>query len=428
MIKQDGDSYQTSHGQDGGKMQFASDTPGDKGKPNTKAYVDPIANCEFHVSREIRKKTEKGYIRYIDGKATEEQITEIKWDEHLPKNFCSFKPRREISDKQLLKIHKSGFARYSRKLNGQAHIVVHHTFGWEIYSRRIDLVTDKFPNHIAKLKRLNFGVGTILVGEMACIGDNKIESLKAMSRISNSLPNEARDLINSGEVFEPRFVVYDILFFNKLDLSNHTYDDRSEIWLSHGVCAMSEAFDSLVVSVDYQDIEPDTWEDIAKEKGWEGYVLVDGSSKPGDKFYSFNGKPERPKGHYKLKPVYEADVVIFAAGKGTGKRLGKVGKVYVKQMHPDTGEWVELGKCGSGFTDEDIEEFGALCVKHDIPILSKDKEINDLDINREDGLLVAEIEYASRFSGTNKFEHAVFIRLRNDKGVEECDGERWRYD
>ena len=58
-IRNDGESYITESGQLNGKMQVFSDSPGDKGKFGTKAYMDATENTKFHVSREIRKKEEK---------------------------------------------------------------------------------------------------------------------------------------------------------------------------------------------------------------------------------------------------------------------------------------------------------------------------------------------------------------------------------
>ncbi|HEY1645738.1 MAG TPA: hypothetical protein VGF75_05190, partial [Candidatus Saccharimonadales bacterium] len=107
-IKQDGASYSTTHGILGGAMQDFSDTPGDKGKAETKAYVNAVDNCAFHVEREIRKKVEHGYVEYVDGKPVTEQVSEIKFDKALPKNFCSYKPQTDIDPKALEKLHKTG--------------------------------------------------------------------------------------------------------------------------------------------------------------------------------------------------------------------------------------------------------------------------------------------------------------------------------
>ena len=424
MIAQDGERYHTKHGQVGGVMQESSDRPGDKGVPDTKSYVNAEDNCFFHLNREIRKKTEHGYIEYVDGQPTQEQITELSFKDFLPKNFCSYKPQKSITDKALAALAKKKNDRYTRKVDGMQHVACHHPWGWEIYTRRMDVSTERFPNHVKELESLShLAAGTILVGEMACFKTDGTDDFKGISRICRSKPHEARDLVNNGEVVEPVFIVFDCLFHNEKDLSNHTYDDRSKLWKTLPAYEEAKKTNKLVSSVDYYDLTPNTWEKLCKEKGWEGFVVTDGSAKPGDKFYSFNGKAKRPKGHHKLKPLYEDDVVIYAGLQGTGKRLNGIGSVFVKQKHPDTGEWFSCGKVGSGFTEQDLEELESLFRKNNLPIVSKDKEVDNIDIQNNNGLVMM-LEYSERQPGTNKFRFPVFSRLRDDKFPEECEAQR----
>ena len=423
-IKQNQDSYATEHGQLDGKLQLHSDTPGPKGKEGTKAYVDPIANCKFHVNREIRKKTEAGYIEYVDGLPTEEQVTSLDFDNFVPKAFTGYKPQTSISDSAHAKLAKLGTARYTRKYDGMAHVAVHHSWGWEIYTRRMDVASDRFPHHIKKLEwESSFDVGTVIIGEMVCFRDDRKDDFKAISRICRSDPPEARKLIHDGEVPEPTFVIFDVLYHNGAPLNDNSYDERSELWKWNFVPAARGEANDFVCSVDYFNLTPDTWEKYAKENQWEGFVIVDGRASPGDKFFSFDGKAKRPKGSHKLKPIYEDDVVIYAGLKGTGKRLGGIGSVFVKQIHPETGEWFDCGKVGSGFTDEGLEEIEALIKKHGLPVVNKNKEVDELDLSDGSGI-VAMIEYSDRQPGTNKFRFPIFKRVRFDKGVDECEAQK----
>ncbi len=423
-ICQNDESYETKHGQLNGAMQTFSDRPGDKGKENTKAYVNAIDNCTFHVEREIRKKIEKGYVEYLDGKSVADQVTELKFDQFLPKNFCSYKPQTSIEEVTLQKIHKSGKARYSRKYDGMAHLAVHHTHGWEIYTRRMDLTTERFPLHLQELKSSNFKVGTILIGEMVCQRADGTDDVKAISRICRSDPDEARKLIASQEVPEPLYVIFDILFHNGKDLKNISYDERSKLWKIFPIVGVKFTnAEFLIRSVDFFDLSPETWQQKAKDNGWEGFVITDGSAVPEDKFYSFHGEAKRPKGHYKLKPVYEDDVVIIAATVGTGKRLDNIGALHVKQIHPVTRQWMYCGKVGSGMTGQDLQELEVLFQKSNLPLLNKDKEVEKLDLNSEVGI-VCQIEYGERQPGTQKFKFPVYLRVRDDKTIKECVAQR----
>lgn len=411
IISQDGESYSTTHGQLNGAMQVHSDTPGDKGKPDTKGYVSALDNCTFHCSREVRYKEENGYIEWVDGKPVKEQINTLDPLQMLPKNFCSYKPQTSIEPAALEKLHKAGKDRYTRKYDGMCHIAVLHTGGWELYTRRMDLTTERVPLHIKQFESLGFEPGTIIVGELLCSRPDGRDDFKAISRFCRSLPEETRKIVDGKEIPEPIFVIFDILFHNGHDLKSVPYDARSLLWKSIDT--------GLIRSVDYFDLTPQTWEQKAKEAGWEGFVVTDGSSVPGDKFYSFDGSAKRPKGHWKLKPVNDEDTVIFACAPGSGKRLGGIGAVHVKQIHPETKQWIYCGKVGSGFTDEDLIKLGAQCKENKIPILEKDKEVDKFDIQNNDGL-VCQIEFSERQQGTQKFRFPVFIRTRTDKAAEEC--------
>lgn len=409
-IEQRGDTYITRHGILGGVIQEFSDRPGDKGKPGTKAYVDPESNCKFNLEREVRKKLEHGYVEYVNEEPVAEQISSLDFAGFLPKNFAAYKPQTSIEPVVLEKLHKTGQAFYSRKYDGFCHILVHQESGWEIYSRRVDLVSDLFPRHIQQLSDLEIGdVGTILVGEMVCQKEGR-DDFKSLSRICRSDPPEARRLIEEKECPEPTFFVFDALYWEGKDLKEVAYGERLKLWKGINL--------ELVRPVEFHEVNPDNWQKVAKEEGWEGFVVTDGKSVPGEKFYSFNGDPKRPKGHHKLKPVYEEDVVIFAASEGTGKRLGGIGAVHVKQIHPDTGEWFYCGKVGSGFKDVDLDELEGLFAELDLPIVKKDKDVEKMELDGEG--LVCMVEFGERLAGTQKFRFPVYIRLRDDKKPKEC--------
>lgn len=409
-IRQINEKYETSHGQMGGQFQFFSDIPGDKGLVGSKSYMSPIENCTFCVSREIRQKEESGYVRVIDGKPITETITFIDFNKFLPKNFSSYKPQTSIKVEELAKLHKNGKAKYTRKYDGQQHLAVKHNWGWEIYSRRIELCTDKMSFLISKLDNLNFDVGTILVGELICSSPDGKDDFKAISRFCRSLPDEANNLLTSKFIPEPEYIIFDILYHNTVSLQDYSWKERRSI-LENNVCGIK--------LVDTVNVSPDTWESTAKNSQIEGYVVVDVDAKPGDKFFSFDGSAKRPKGSHKLKPVYTEEVVVYAGAEGSGKRIGKVGAVFVKQKRPDTNKFFNCGKVGSGFTDEDLDKLGEIFTKNNIPILSKDKDAELINLESNTGLVV-EIEFSERQPGTNKFRFPVYLRVRDDKDESEC--------
>ncbi len=417
-IRQDGASLFTSSGIENGAFQEFSDTPGSKGKEGSKSFVNAVDNCHFNILREIRYKTEEGYIEWINGKPVSEAVTSVDFSKHMAKAFTASKPQTDIEPDALKKLHKSGNALYSRKYDGNQCIAVRHDFGWEIYSRRIDLITDRFPLHIELLTNSSFEVGTIITGEMICQKKDGTDDFKAISRVCRSDPPTARKLIADNEVPEPLFLMFDIVFHNGKDLSDTKYKDRRKLYESFST--------NLIKPVEYHNVNPSNWQETAIKNGWEGFVVVDVESVPGDKFYNFSGTAKRWKGSHKLKPVRTEEMVMYAAVQGTGKRLKGIGAIFVAQKHPDTKEWFPCGKCGSGFTDESLDELEKLCAKMKIPVLGGeltqkgiDTELAKIDLDN-DPTLVVELEYNERQPGTNKLKFPVFMRIRDDKDKQEC--------
>lgn len=229
-IAQTGNSYKTQHGQDQGAFQEFSDTPGPKGVVGTAAFVSEEDNCRFHVDREIRKKIENGYIEYQNGKPSAEQVVGVDFSKPLPKCFCAYKPQTSIEPKALEKLHKNKLDRYTRKYDGICHVLAHHTYGWEVYTRRMDNSTARLPELINQLNQLKqFGVGTILVGELVCLKCDGTDDFKTISSFCRCDPPEARRRVLQGDIHEPIFMMFDALFHNGRDLGDRTYDERAKL-------------------------------------------------------------------------------------------------------------------------------------------------------------------------------------------------------
>ena len=97
--------------------------------------------------------------------------------------------------------------------------------------------------------------------------------------------------------------------------------------------------------------------ELAKQLKFEGFVVLDVESSFGDKAYSFDGKAQRPDAIVKRKPKFEDEFVITGWYEGNGRNRGSLGGFYIKQIHPITNEWINCGKCGGGFSDEQRVEY-----------------------------------------------------------------------
>jgi DNA ligase 1 len=150
--------------------------------------------------------------------------------------------------------------------------------------------------------------------------------------------------------------------------------------------------------------------DQALEAGHEGVVVKDAAS-----LYSAG---RRGKAWRKVKPVRTYDLVVLGAEWGHGRRQGWLSNLHLGARDPSTGEFVMVGKCFKGLTDELLEW--------------QTKELLSRETGR-DGIavlvrpeLVVEIaldgvQSSTRYAGGVALRFARVKRYRPDKDAAEAD-------
>lgn len=374
-----------------GALQETSDSPGACGDPSHSDYQTAEQYVQFCIDREIRKKLESGYIEYIDGKPTATVATEIDFNSLLPKNLCFCKPKKEVPDKIFKLLEKEKRAIWTLKRDGMMHPAIKRDGKWEIYSRRMDLATEKFPHIIESLNKLVIPDNTILLGEMCLLKSDGTDDFKGVSKICRSDPDLA--LAYQGFADFPKrkkdetvigkicYYVFDIAFYDGNDLISSMpvkerlgiireifkqFDDRIKISTGRNASLNDLLQENKIregilrkyylgpIKIYKTDTDSDL--ELAKKLKAEGFVLLDADACYGDKSYSFDGKAQRPDGIWKRKPKYEEEFVITGVYEGTGRNRGVLGGFTIKQIHPETGDWIDCGKCGGGFTDDQRKE------------------------------------------------------------------------
>ena len=389
--KNDPKTYIVIWGLVDGAQQETSDTPGTCGVVGHLDYQTAEQYVYFCIDREIRKKKEHGYIEYINGEPVSEVSSSIDFSLPLPKNLCFYKPKKEISEKNLLALHKKGRAIWTLKRDGMMHIIVKNG-DMSIYSRRMDLVTEKFPHIVETLNKLDLPDKTILLGEMCLLNEKGKDNFKAVSQICRSdvdlslgyqgikpFPKRREGNEVLGKI---SYYVFDVAFYDGVDLIS-TQPVRNRLALLRTM--FSKLNDKLFINtgrkatVEHLKIENKNRDDLlkfhyigplkiyktdamndiqlAKDLKAEGFVVMDADMCYGDKAYSFDGKAQRPDGIFKRKPKYEQEFFITEVYIGSGRNRGRLGGFEIAQIHPDTNEQINCGKCGGGFSDDQRIEF-----------------------------------------------------------------------
>jgi DNA ligase-1 len=128
---------------------------------------------------------------------------------------------------------------------------------------------------------------------------------------------------------------------------------------------------------------------------------------------------KRGKHWLKLKEVMETlDLVVVGGEWGEGRRSHLIGTFELACRDPTTGRLLRIGKLGTGFTDEDLEEltelFKPLIIKEEGKrVIFKPKIVFEVAYQ--------EIQKSPKYESGFALRFPRFVRIRDDKGVEDAD-------
>jgi len=317
-----------------------------EGKANE---TTPFEQAKLEIGRKAKKKSEEGYIDNLDRVNDQEQT--IDFSKLISKETCFYKPKSNIDDKKLKKLEADNQAIFTVKRDGMAHIFrKSKAFGVEIYSRRMDLVTDKYPHLVESLDKLNDG--TILLGEIILLRNGQ-DDFNGVSQICRSDAEKA--IQRQKELGKVSYYIFDLAFYNgKNCMVSMKYDDRqNKIKQLTKQCGSEYIIPVEIINKTHQDAMIEV-----KERNLEGLVIWNKNATMNEgECLTQNGKAYRPNVLWKSKPRYELDAIArFSPGEGIGeygkgKNSEKMKSVFLYQLDNDGNE-VYISKCGGGFSDE----------------------------------------------------------------------------
>jgi DNA ligase-1 len=150
--------------------------------------------------------------------------------------------------------------------------------------------------------------------------------------------------------------------------------------------------------------------DESLRAGHEGVVVKDAAS------YYAAGR--RGKAWRKVKPVRTYDLVVLAAEWGHGRRQGWLSNLHLGARDPSSGEFVMVGKCFKGLTDEllrwQTKEFlERETGRRGIAVLVRPELVVEIAL---DG-----VQSSTRYPGGVALRFARVKRYRPDKNSDEAD-------
>jgi ATP-dependent DNA ligase I len=262
-----------------------------------------------------------------------------------------------------------------------------------IYSRNLNDITHRLPGVVAAV--LELPVSTVILdGEALWMGEAGPASFQdTMSQIDTDAPPE-------GVVT----FLFDVLHVDGRDLLDTPLRER-------GADLRTIAAHLTVPSVLTDDVA--TAERVlaeALEAGHEGVVVKDATST-----YAAG---RRGAAWRKVKPVRTYDLVVLGADWGHGRRRGWLSNLHLGARDPASGDFVMVGKCFKGLTDELLRWQTAALLEREtarrgISVLVRPELVVEIAI---DG-----VQSSRRYGGGVALRFARVKRYRPDKDAADAD-------
>ena len=266
----------------------------------------------------------------------------------------------------------------------------------KIFSRRMDDVTNQFPD-IAELSRNCLPDKCIVEGEVLAVDKNN--NPQPFQMLSRRIQRKY-DIEEMVRKIQVQVNLFDILFLNDENYMNKKLRERRKV-LEDKVKKIPNRFQltNAIMSNDIKKVRE--FYNQSLKAGQEGLMIknLDGEYKPGKRVDSW----------YKVKPTLETlELVITQAQWGEGKRAKWLSSFVLSCRDPETGDFLQIGKMGTGLTDEQFEELT--------------KKLKKLIISEERGMLiikptiVVEVDY-QEIQRSPKYKSGFALRFPRLKKI-----------
>jgi DNA ligase-1 len=262
-----------------------------------------------------------------------------------------------------------------------------------VYTRNLNDITHTLPGIVAAVRLLPV-TQAVFDGEALWLGEHGPAAFQdTVSQIDSAAPPE-------GIVT----FLFDLLHVDGDDLLDTPQEQRS--------ARLEEIAPHLKIpSVATSD--PDAAERVLEDAlraGHEGVVVKDAAS-----LYSAG---RRGKAWRKVKPVRTYDLVVLGAEWGHGRRQGWLSNLHLGAREPSSGEFVMVGKCFKGLTDELLEWqtkelLAREADRRGIAVLVRPELVVEIAL---DG-----VQSSTRYAGGVALRFARVKRYRPDKSATEAD-------
>lgn len=314
-----------------------------------------------------------------------ELAKEWPFGDNLPPNFVLYKPTKPeaYDEKDIYALEAVGRLIITRKRDGWKVFVFKSNDRVEIYTDGKNEITDRF-DHLRKALEQVLPDQTLLAGE-AVINHNDQDHFTDVGRMLNPNSEQWREVQKTVGFI--RLMFFEAIYATGRLVLDQSYEERLQF-----LRRISEGAAGYVIRMPILSMSFDQAKEYARKHGWEGLVLYDKGFRGS---YRLDGRdPQRPKGCYKWKPLYEDDFIVRTWIRDL-KNQKRLKEVVLTQIDPATRQEFYCGKLGSFNM-----EMRAKLRKARYP-------------------LVMQVIFEGRFP-SGAVRNARFDRLRQDKKPRDC--------
>jgi len=265
--------------------------------------------------------------------------------------------RLSTSEEILEKLGGKCIAEY--KYDGER--VQAHRKGDEVilYSRRLEDISDQYPDAIELLKEHIKAKDAILEAECVAI-DLDTGEMRPFQELMHR--RRKYGIEKAMEEYPVSLFMFDALYVDGEDLTLEPYPVRRQT-LERAVKESERVKTAKYIITDSVK-ELEKFFEEAIENGCEGLVC---KSIAEDSVYQAGARGWlwiKYKRDYKSEMTDTVDLVVVGAFHGRGKRAGTYGALLLAAYNPENDTFETVTKCGTGFTDEDLAKLPKTMQKH----------------------------------------------------------------
>ena len=231
-----------------------------------------------------------------------------------------------------------------------------------LYSRRLENISSQYPDAVELIKEHVKAKEAILEGE--CVAVNlETGELRPFQELMHR--RRKYDIEQAMEQYPVSLFMFEALYIDGKDLTLEAYPVRRKA-LEHALKASNRAnIAKNIVTGKVKELEAFFEEAIAD--GCEGLIC---KAIGKNSVYQAGARGWlwiKYKRDYKSEMTDTIDLAVVGAFYGRGKRAGKYGTLLLAAYNTETDTFETVTKCGTGFTDKDLESFPEILEKHVVP-------------------------------------------------------------